>query len=175
MNGAGELTDDLRLLEPSPPWVWEWWMGAVLLVLLAGAWWMIRRRRRLLVSQKPTMTMLHAHEDALAALQKLAGLLTEEAARPYSIESSAIIRRYLENRFQIRAPLRSTEEFLNEARHSPKLTADYQQLLGEFLRFCDLIKFARARAGRGELEGFHASAVRFVTETRVKESTGEST
>ncbi|MDB6152221.1 MAG: hypothetical protein JWL90_674 [Chthoniobacteraceae bacterium] len=165
-----QLTDDLRLLEAPQPWQLEWWIAVALIVLLVIALWMIRRRRAILARFRESKLILHAHEDALAALAKLSALLSEEQARPYSIESSAVIRRYLENRFQIRAPLRSTEEFLHEARHSPKLSPEFQALLGEFLKFCDLIKFARVRAYRTELENFHASAVRFVTETRVKES-----
>ena len=69
------------------------------------------------------------------------------------------------SRFAFAAPLRSTEEFLAEARHSPKIPREFQTLLGEFLENCDLLKFARTFADRRELENLHAAAVRFVEET----------
>ena len=110
--------------------------------------------------------MQQAHEDALAELERLFALIDREESRPYAMESSAIIRRYVEARFELSAPRRSTEEFLSEAQSSPKLQTAHQALLGEFLRICDLLKFARTFADRSELTGLHEAAVRFVKETR---------
>ena len=102
---------------------------------------------------------------ALMELERLFALIDTEQSRPYAIESSAIIRRYIEVRFDLAAPKRSTEEFLAEAQHSPKLAPEYQTLLADFLQCCDLLKFARTLANRNELVQLHDSAIRFVKET----------
>ena len=96
----------------------------------------------------------------------LFALIEREESRPYATESSAIIRRYIETRFALSAPRRSTEEFLAEAQQSPKLDPQHRALLGDFLRICDLLKFARTFANRAELKELHEAAVRFVKETR---------
>jgi len=107
----------------------------------------------------------HAHADALAELEKARALMLPETSRPYGIEVSGVIRRYVERRFGLVAPRRSTEEFLVEASASAKLEPAHRQLLADFLGTCDFLKFARARAELTELEAQHKAAVRFVTET----------
>src|SRR6185436_17077552 len=108
----------------------------------------------------------HAHEDALAALEQARGLMSTANSRAYAMEVSGIVRRYIESRFGIFAPRRSTEEFLEEAKVSPKLEAKYQVLLAQFLKGCDFLKFGRGIAESPELELLHNAAVRFVSETK---------
>ena len=165
MNNATNIIDDLRLLEPwtaPPPWAW------VLLALGVVVAWVIRRRHaaRRAAQGAPAVAAL-AHEEALAELEKARALLVPENSRPYGIAVSGIVRRYLERRFGIVAPRRSTEEFLIEAAASAKLEPAHRPLLAEFLGCCDFLKFARARAELAELEAQHQAALRFVTETRV--------
>lgn len=166
MNTATNIIDDLRLLEPwtVPPWLW----ALIALVLVAGIALMIRRRNAARRAASGAEAAAHAHEDALAELEKARALMSPENSRPYGIEVSGIVRRYIERRFGIFAPRRSTEEFLTEAAASAKLEPPHRQLLAEFLGTCDFLKFARARAELKELEAQHQAAVRFVTETRVK-------
>jgi hypothetical protein len=166
VNTATNIIDDLRLLEPwtVPPWLW----ALVVLVIVAGIALMIRRRNAARRAGQATEVAAHAHEDALAELEKARALMAPENSRPYGIEVSGIVRRYIERRFGIFAPRRSTEEFLVEAAASAKLEPPHRQLLAEFLGTCDFLKFARARAELKELEAQHQAAVKFVTETRVK-------
>jgi hypothetical protein len=171
MNGAEQFLDDLRLLEAPQPWHIHWWIIAGALLFAAILWWFIRRRRAVRAQRNQIAETRHAHEDALAELARLFAMITAEQSRPYAIASSTIVRRYIERRFALHAPRRSTEEFLKEARVSSKLELDHQELLGELLRQCDLIKFALGCAGRSELEKLHESAVRFVNETRVQRAT----
>ena len=166
MNNATNIIDDLRFLEPwrmPPPWVW------VLLALVVGGAvaFVIRRRNAAQRAALGVEVAAHAHEDALAELEKARALMLPENSRPYGIEVSGIVRRYIERRFDIVAPRRSTEEFLLEAAASAKLEPTHRQLLADFLGSCDFLKFARAHAELSELETQHQAAVRFVTETRV--------
>ena len=86
--------------------------------------------------------------------------------REYAIESSAVIRTYIERRFGLRAPVLVTSEFLEHAKESPHLGPHYADILGDYLRRCDRLKFGRGHADRAELEQIHAAAIRFVMETR---------
>jgi len=166
VNTATNIIDDLRLLEPwhaPPPWVWV----LVAAAIVGGIALVIRRRNAARRPAQGTGAAAHVHEDALAELEKARALMSPENSRPYGIEVSGIVRRYVERRFEIVAPRRSTEEFLVEAAGSPRLEPAHRLLLAEFLGTCDFLKFARARAELAELEAQHKAAVKFVTETRM--------
>ena len=65
----------------------------------------------------------------------------------------------------LRAPERTTEEFLGELRGTGRLSDLQQSLLGDFLTRCDLVKFARHEPSEPELRALHDAAVRLVEET----------
>ena len=165
MNPPEQLVDDLRLLEPPQPFQINPWLVAGLVLAMAAIWWIVRRRRATQGARAQAKAVQRAYEDALAALEKLFALVDREESRPYAIESTAIVRQYIETRFALSASRRSTEEFLLEATHSPNLAPEYQTLLAEFLRICDLLKFARTLANKNELTQLHDAAIRFVRET----------
>jgi hypothetical protein len=95
-------------------------------------------------------------------------------AREFCIAVSDTVRWYLEERFEFRAPERTTEEFLIELQATNLLTPDRKQSLSEFLQRCDLVKFARYEPGRPELQDLHAAAVRLVEETEPVPTAPES-
>lgn len=165
MNPPTELIDDLRLLEAPEPFHLNYWPVLASLALFVLIGWIIRSWRMKNTAQMHANALAQAHANALAELERLFALIDTEQSRPYAIESSAIIRRYIEVRFALAAPTRSTEEFLAEAQHSPKLAPEYQTLLADFLQCCDLLKFARTFADRKELTQLHDAAICFVKET----------
>ena len=165
MNPPTELIDDLRLLEAPEPWRINYPLIAAIVLAAAFIWWLVRTRRANMAAQAALGAAAQAHADALAELERLFALIDSEQSRPYAIESSAIIRRYIEVRFHLEAPKRSTEEFLAEAQRSPRLAPESQALLADFLQCCDLLKFARTFASRNELVQLHDAAVRFVKAT----------
>src|SRR5205823_13096562 len=85
------------------------------------------------------------HEIAAAELERLRGrrLVEQGAFKEYYSALSDIVRRYLEHRFQLRAPEMTTEEFLLATARDGRLVAAHRRLLGEFLVESDLVKFAR--------------------------------
>jgi len=83
----------------------------------------------------------------------------------YSRVSNAA-RHYLENRFGLRAPERTTEEFLYDMASTDYLTVQQQDLVGEFLNECDMVKFARYGPTENEIERVYSAAVRLVDETK---------
>ncbi len=146
---------------PAPRWPWL----ALALVVLACAVpvalkaffaWRRRARRR------------SAYEIARGRLNRLLASPrpTAEQIDAFYVELSGIVRRYLEDRFELRAPELTTEEFLAAVGESPDLTGDHQALLREFLRQADLVKFAGVRPTEDDVESSIMAARRFLEETR---------
>ena len=108
-----------------------------------------------------------AHEWALAALSLLRAkpYIAERKFEPFYVELSAIVRRYLERRFGLHAPERTTDEFIREAVSSRLLTGDQQQWVGAFLEQSDLVKFARHEPASADMESACAAAEQLVRET----------
>ncbi len=112
-----------------------------------------------------------AHERALRRLADLenAGLPDATALDRWYVELSDIVRRYIEERFQLRAPELTTEEFLAAAESSVDL-GTRQSLLKAFLERCDAVKFARYSPDSAESQEAIMSARRFLEETAAAET-----
>ena len=79
------------------------------------------------------------------------------------------MRRYLEDRFVVRAPEMTTEEFLEATARSAVLQPGQRQLLGDFLAESDLVKFARHVPTLADSDRVLGAAERFVDETAIRE------
>ncbi|MBN1269005.1 MAG: hypothetical protein JXB04_05415 [Kiritimatiellae bacterium] len=147
-----------------PRWTWGLFLVA-LLALLGGllARFILRRPPE----AAPRTPPKPPHEVALEALRALLakGWIESDQAEPFYVELSAIVRRYIEERFALRAPERTTEEFIREAAASRRLTDAHQELVRAFLEQSDLVKFARHRPARDDMHAAHAAAERLVVET----------
>ncbi len=86
--------------------------------------------------------------------------------KEYYFGLSDVVRRYIENRFNIKAPEMTTEEFLSFLRDSDTLSAAHKNLLKEFLSLCDIVKFARYGPTRQETDNSFNAAVKLVEETK---------
>ena len=168
---AGQPLTELRPLraaleELQGPWLqrnWPWLaLGLVVLAGVAGGVvaWLRRAEER---------ARLTAFDRAMARLEGLErrGLPSADAADAWYVELSDIVRRYIEERFALRAPELTTEEFLAEAGRSAELTASHRELLSAFLATCDRVKFARYSPGEDESQGALEVAKRFLNETAV--------
>lgn len=155
------LVEDLRLLAPPS---YDWALGLALALVAATALvWILRRSARPRHEHASTAAPdAAAWNQALSELERLTPLLCPDRSREYGIASTTILRRYLEARYGLRAPLQTTEEFLVNAASSPRLPAADRDGLAEFLRLCDLFKFGRFVASAAELGQLHAAAVAFV-------------
>ena len=137
------------------------------LVLLAAGggfllWRALQRRARLRVR-------ISAYDVAMRRLGTLQsrGWPKQEDADPWYVELSDIVRRYIEDRYGVRAPELTTEEFLREARQQLRLQSGHRELLETFLSTCDQVKFAGYRPGESESRQALQAARRFVDETRL--------
>ncbi len=154
------------------PRAWLWRLLFILAVgaLVALAWWVWHRRRTPESAQK---WIPSPDERALARLQAALDRIGEPER--FVTEVSEIARTYLEERFGLHAPDRTTEEFLIELSDSSALDTRHKSLLADFLTRCDLVKFARAEADRSELTDLHAAALHLVEETKPSKASSPGT
>jgi hypothetical protein len=160
-NSVGELRD---IHDPVRIVTWADWMrrGALALglgILLAVAWWYWQRRK---VESQPERQI---PPDERARQRLTEALALVDQPERFCTLVSEITRTYLEERFGLRAPERTTEEFVQELTRSAALDSRHKQLLADFLSSCDLVKFAKFEPDRTELLGLHASASRLIEET----------
>jgi hypothetical protein len=143
-----------------PVWVIAALIGGALLLAAAAyavwRWWRRRRQPRVLLP----------FELALQRLDEIRPLMQPASAREFSIAVSDIVRGYIEQRFDVIATHRTTEEFLHDLLETaqPSL-ARHRGLLAEFLQQCDLVKFGGVSLSMNSIESLHDSARGFVIET----------
>lgn len=135
------------------PW-WYVGAGAVAAGLLVGL--VLYGHRR-----KP---IAPPHERALRALAE-AGTMFEGDPRQFSFAVSEIVRHYVEEGFRVRAAHRTTEELLADLMLDRSPVALHRTALGEFLRYCDLAKFAGWSLSPNDRAAMLASAETFVLAT----------
>jgi len=151
---------------PSPPRYLLWGGGVLgLLLLCAAAWFFIRRRP---VRDAAVAVALPPHARALRALQRLrsAPRATPAQIEAFYVEVSHVLRVYLEERFGLRAPERTTEEFLRDLEVGDALARGHRLELKQFLSQCDLVKFAAWRPSEDDHLATFAIAEAFVERTR---------
>jgi Domain of unknown function (DUF4381) len=134
-------------------------VGAGVLLVLALLWWGWRRVR----ARRPQLTLL---QRTLQQLEATRALMEAGDARAFAAAVSDVVRRYVELRFNVRATQRTTAEFLRDclSQVGSALQA-HERALGDFLKFCDLAKFARWSLDAQEMQGMLASARHFVETT----------
>ncbi len=84
----------------------------------------------------------------------------------FYVEVSSVIRQYLEDRFEIRAPEQTTDEFLQLAAEQSALSREHQRLLADFLQQCDIVKFAGKTATDDDMARSLVLGDQFLEETR---------
>lgn len=135
-----DIEDVVQMPEEASFW-WIWVLSAVVLIAAAGSWFYLRRKR----VEKFIRIFKPAHE---LAYERLRALVKEDLVGAGRIKEfyeriSNILRHYIEHRFSLRAPERTTEEFLLELANTEILAETDKENLGEFLKHCDLVKFAK--------------------------------
>jgi hypothetical protein len=160
--------NDIRDIKGLVPIPHGWWWLWVLLAAAAGiALWLYLRRRA-----KPETAVveprLTPYERAIRALQLLLDekLIEREEINAFYTQLSDIVRRYLEGRFRLRAPERTTEEFLYEVARDNTLMQEHKDLLGSFLQESDLVKFARFQPEQTDMRRAFEAARKFIEDTR---------
>jgi hypothetical protein len=160
---AAPVAEDIRDIR-GPRYLlagWAWpalAVGAVLIAFGIYGLWRWRRKR--------AARVLSPYEIALQRLEEIGALMQPARAREFSIAVSDIVRTYIEQRFNVTATRRTTEEFLHDLlKSSDTALARHQGLLGEFLHQCDFVKFAAQSLTQQNMESLLQSARAFVLAT----------
>lgn len=159
------LIEDFTLM-PLPAW-WEspWvWLGAVL-AFAAFAWLGTWCWRRWAGQAKPASHQPPEPDrtpDFLARLAQLRSRQGQLSAYDLAIECSDLLREYVEWRFRLAIRFQTTREFLEAASRDTAMATTQRDWLGRYLRFCDLVKFARQGATPAEQINLLDSAETFL-------------
>ncbi len=139
---------DIRDVKPPVEFPAQWMplLIALGVALLAGITYFVYRwyqRQRIQTPSKIiTKTPWKRAYERLENLQK-SNLLTRGEWEQYYLILSDIVRRYFEERFNVRAPEMTSEEFLISLKNFGELAPESRVLLEEFLIVCDMVKFAK--------------------------------
>lgn len=173
---TGEETD-IRALKGLIAFGRKWFLYvlALLILLAAGgiSWFLWKKRAERIETE--AMRRKTAYEVAYSQLKELKAMDLPGQGRiqEYYTRLSDIVRRYLENRFSLRAPEMTTEEFLDAVKRSSVLIEEHKDILKEFLSHCDMVKFARYGPSPLEMLDSYNAAERMVEQTRPQEEEAE--
>ncbi len=140
-------------------------VGAVL-VLATGTLLVVRRRRWR--NRQGASPALPAHALAHQQLQDILDekLLERGEFKLFFSKISDVLRSYIENRFGLHAPKRTTEEFLADISRGAPFSVEDRQLLIDFLRDCDLVKFAEHQPSPDDIDAAIDSCKAFIDATK---------
>lgn len=144
-----------------------WWFWAAIAVGVVGAALIalaVRRLRRPKLAVAMPKTPWDLAKERLALLD--ARHLPQQGKHDaYYVDLSAILRYYIEARFALHAPERTTPEFMAETIGKGYFTPQQEVFLSRFLRLCDRVKFARFRPDLEEMARSFEEVQTFVEET----------
>ncbi len=168
-----EDLEEVRLNEIKPPvpfprsyslWIWVGIGSALVVAGIAMAVILIRRRKRV---EEVWSQRVPAHELAYEELRRLVAedLVKKGEVKVFYQRLSGIVRHYIENRFGLRAPEQTTEEFLTSLEAEQEFPGIYKPLLKTFLNHCDLVKFAEHEPRAEDIQKTFDSCKAFIKGT----------
>jgi hypothetical protein len=167
---ANLVIDDIEGVVDMPKASSRWWLWMLIVLGVAAtpAVLLLLRSRR---AKRLVRILRPAHELAYARLRALVSesLVEQGRIKEFYERISGILRHYIEDRFDLHAPERTTEEFLVELRYAQTLASADKTVLEEFLTHCDLVKFARHDATTEQIQRTFDLVKDFVERTRSEE------
>jgi len=136
----------------------------IVVILVAGVVRYYRKKH----AGHGTIIIRPAHEIAYEALNilKEKDLVSKGFVKEFFSELSLIARHYIENRFNVRAPEMTTEEFLYALKDSTALTDEHKKSMKYFLFQCDMVKFAKYGPTPEEIETSFTVTQELIDQTR---------
>jgi hypothetical protein len=127
------------------------WAAILLAVLILLSLFVSIRKRR---NKTKLLSPLSPHEVAWEALQDLRrkDLVREGKIKDLYLELAGIIRRYLDDKYGWKTSQMTTDECLFRLETIEGLPPEQKDLLKEFMKDCDRVKFARYRPTSEESE-----------------------
>jgi len=154
-----------------PRWIWIVLGTAAIAFLIGSISSKLWKNRDTLIPKPPPIP---PHVRAFQALKELMdkGLLEKDECNPFYTELSKILREYLEGRFHLNAPDETTEEIIEALSQSPELTGAQRNILQEFMRQADIVKFAKGHPDRTTMESAFGTTKEFVEQIRLRNHEG---
>jgi len=154
---------------PSGPILLYVFLGLGAAALLAGGGFLLFRLKGA-AKRRQVAPPVPAHELAFSQLLEILAenLIERGEVKLFFSRISDVLRSYIENRFGIHAPRRTTEEFLSGISRNAPFSTEHRGLLTEFLRNCDLVKFAEHCPSHDEIEKAVDSCKAFIDATRAQ-------
>ncbi len=125
-----------------------------------------RRRKKIAVSRMVPAHVI-AYEDMMK-LKKL-NLIEQGKIKEFYYIMSEVLRKYIENRFNINAPDLTTEEFLEKISLFHLLSDKQKGILKNFMEHCDLVKYAKLIPEDNDIQKVINTAMSFIEETKSEE------
>lgn len=137
-----------------------------LLAIIGGTIYFIKHRKQKKQDVPPLIRL--AHEIAYDELKELneLDLIAKGMIKEHFYRLANIVRYYIEKRFSLMAPERTTEEFLPEMANADVLEREHKILIRKFLEQCDLVKFAKYVPDKEETDAAYNAAKKLVDETK---------
>ncbi|MBK8338839.1 MAG: hypothetical protein IPK99_01950 [Flavobacteriales bacterium] len=163
------------------PFSWRQWLrenwpyvagGVAVLALLLFVLWRVRKYRNRPVSAAPEAPMVPLHQrviDALRAVEQQR-LWQQGEVKAHHSAVTDLLRGYIEERYQVPALERTTDELAQALRLSA-MGAAHREQITNLLRLADLVKFAKLSPAPLENEQMIPTAIRLVQETTEAMST----
>ncbi|MHC5085104.1 MAG: hypothetical protein ACYSOV_05820 [Planctomycetota bacterium] len=166
---AFAIADIDEVVEMKANYFWLWTALGVAFLLGIGIWIGV------LIRPPKTTEIRRVYKSAHAiAFERLKAIAAENLVEQGRIKEfyeklSTCLRHYIENRFQLRAPEQTTEEFLEQLKTSDALRLEHKQQLQKFLEHSDLVKFARYEPNPEQINESLTMAEEFVEKTKSEE------
>ena len=148
-----------------------WWVAFGVLATGGAAflvWWLLVRNKPLRPAE-PADVWADRKLDELNSKQ----LPEKGQIQAFFFELTDIARSFIERRYDIDAPDRTTQEFISEAQRHHDLDPEHATILGRMLRSADMVKFAGDRPAQTECERSMEYVRRFVRESGPKPESTE--
>jgi len=150
---------------------------AIIIIVFAIIYFIKRRKKNKPLFKRKDKPALPAHEQAMLDLDKLKRKKLWQAGRlkEYHSELTDIMRRYIEDRFEINAVEMVSTEIMNALKDTNVNTDALAKIAATFT-LADLVKFAKSGASALENDTSFNNCIDFVNETKQiikKEEKGE--
>jgi len=172
-NEEGEKSVDIIDIKPLQkmerdlkPFIIAGCIAAALLVVAVFIFLYLRKRKKDSFEKRRP-----AHLIALEDIEKLDqdGLVERGIIKEHYFRLSDIFRTYIENRFDIPAVEQTTPELVPEINRLEKIDSEVKLKAEEFLKYSDLVKFAKYSPLQEEIEANKQKIVSVIAETKEEE------
>lgn len=138
---------------------------------LAGFFFYLKKRKKSRLEKKRP-----AHVIAFEEIKKLEkdNLIERGIIKEHYFRLSDIFRTYIENRFKIPAVEQTTPELVPEIKKLEKIDSQIKSTTEEFLKYSDLVKFAKYSPRQEEIETNKQKVLTVIAETKEAEETGHT-